>query len=80
MMHKYIVGTAQRYVRFRARQCTEISGSHGDEDALDVLTGCDAAWTKRWTPTFRRKILPPSFWLTCPEDGRRMFLRNGGIT
>jgi len=40
----------------------------------DVLLGCDAVWTRRWIPTFRRNMVS----ILRAEDVD-FFFRDGGI-
>jgi hypothetical protein len=51
-------------VTFQSTVCSEISetfiSSHGGEDIDCDLLGCDAVWTCRYIPTFRRIVYPLS--------------------
>jgi hypothetical protein len=50
----------------RVRAFEEIWGSHGGEDVNVGLLGCNAVWTCKHTPTFRRYITVSTF---SPEEG-----------
>jgi hypothetical protein len=60
------ISSSACYVSCASVHPLEIWGSHGGKDVDVVLLGCNAVWTCRQIPTFRRNILPPSSGLTHP--------------
>jgi hypothetical protein len=60
------------YIKYGKSNSCMRWGSHGGEDVHGSLMSCNAVWTFRWVPTFRRNILSLSSGL------KWMFLRNVG--